>query len=182
MPTRFSSRPIRRSGTTLSNSCPLSRLQASGEAVGLQAGKAGNSEAGHMNIGAGRVVLQDDVRLDQAMQDGSFYTNEVFLQTLEREVSARHRPAPDRPADRKKLAWFDRLSAGAAEDGQRPADWRRSSCTSSSTGAAPNRAARRCWKNWKSRWRKSASGRSFPGWAGIALDRDGNYAKIQACL
>ncbi len=49
------------------------RLQASGEAVGLQAGKAGNSEAGHMNIGAGRVVLQDDVRLDLAMQDGSFY-------------------------------------------------------------------------------------------------------------
>ena len=56
-----------------------SRLQASGEAVGLQAGKAGNSEAGHMNIGAGRVVLQDDVRLDAAMKDGSFYTNEVFL-------------------------------------------------------------------------------------------------------
>jgi 2,3-bisphosphoglycerate-independent phosphoglycerate mutase len=47
-------------------------LQASGEAVGLQAGKTGNSEAGHMNLGAGRVVPQDDVRLDRAMQDGSF--------------------------------------------------------------------------------------------------------------
>lgn len=62
---------------------PHSRLQASGEAVGLQAGKPGNSEAGHINIGSGRVVLQDDVRLDAAMQDGSFFTNEVFLSTIE---------------------------------------------------------------------------------------------------
>jgi 2,3-bisphosphoglycerate-independent phosphoglycerate mutase len=61
---------------------PCCRLQASGEAVGLQPGKAGNSEAGHMNIGAGRVVLQDDVRLDHAMMDGSFYTNETFCRTM----------------------------------------------------------------------------------------------------
>ena len=59
------------------------QLQAAGEAVGLQPGKAGNSEAGHMNIGAGRVVLQDDVRLDLAMQDGSFATNEVLLRTIQ---------------------------------------------------------------------------------------------------
>jgi 2,3-bisphosphoglycerate-independent phosphoglycerate mutase len=62
---------------------PYSKLNAAGEAVGLQPGKAGNSEAGHMNIGAGRVILQDDVRLDQAMQDGSYYTNEVFQQTID---------------------------------------------------------------------------------------------------
>ena len=62
---------------------PNSRLQASGEAVGLQKNKAGNSEAGHMNIGAGRVVLQDDVRLDMAMQDGSFYVNETFVHVIE---------------------------------------------------------------------------------------------------
>jgi 2,3-bisphosphoglycerate-independent phosphoglycerate mutase len=60
-----------------------SRLQASGEAVGLQAGKAGNSEAGHLNLGSGRVVLQDDVRLDSAMKDGTFFTNETFLSTIE---------------------------------------------------------------------------------------------------
>jgi 2,3-bisphosphoglycerate-independent phosphoglycerate mutase len=60
-----------------------SNLNAAGEAVGLKAGKAGNSEAGHMNLGAGRVVLQDDVRLDQAMQDGSFYTNEILCQVIE---------------------------------------------------------------------------------------------------
>ncbi len=62
---------------------PHAQLRAAGDAVGLQPGKAGNSEAGHLNIGAGRVVLQDDVRLDLAMQDGSFYTNEVFLRAIE---------------------------------------------------------------------------------------------------
>jgi 2,3-bisphosphoglycerate-independent phosphoglycerate mutase len=62
---------------------PGSQLQAAGEAVGLQPGKAGNSEAGHMNIGAGRVVLQDDVRLDLAMQDGSFQSNPVFCRVMQ---------------------------------------------------------------------------------------------------
>jgi 2,3-bisphosphoglycerate-independent phosphoglycerate mutase len=61
---------------------PFCQLQAAGEAVGLKAEKAGNSEAGHMNIGAGRIILQDDVRLDQAMQDGTFHTNEVFIQAI----------------------------------------------------------------------------------------------------
>lgn len=61
----------------------ISYLQASGEAVGLKAGKAGNSEAGHMNIGSGRIVLQDDVKLDLAMQDGSFFRNEIFNQAID---------------------------------------------------------------------------------------------------
>jgi 2,3-bisphosphoglycerate-independent phosphoglycerate mutase len=59
-----------------------SRLQAAGEAVGLQPGKAGNSEAGHMNLGAGRIVLQDDVRLDLAVKDGTFYTNEILCRAI----------------------------------------------------------------------------------------------------
>jgi 2,3-bisphosphoglycerate-independent phosphoglycerate mutase len=66
----------------LTHRYPCSQLQAAGEAVGLKEGKAGNSEAGHMNIGAGRVVLQDDVRLDLAMQDGSFYTNEILCEAI----------------------------------------------------------------------------------------------------
>ena len=74
---------------TCSDSIPYTQLQAAGEAVGLKPGKAGNSEAGHMNIGAGRVVLQDDVRLDNAMQDGSFYTNEIFLHVIE-DVKQHH--------------------------------------------------------------------------------------------
>lgn len=67
---------------------PCALLQAAGEAVGLRPGKPGNSEAGHMNAGAGRVVLQDDVRLDQAMRDGSFYENEVLCRAIE-EARAR---------------------------------------------------------------------------------------------
>lgn len=61
-----------------------SRLQASGAAVGLENGKPGNSEAGHMNIGAGRMIPQDDVRLDAAMRDGTFYTNGVLLHSITR--------------------------------------------------------------------------------------------------
>ena len=61
---------------------PYATLEASGPAVGLAAGKTGNSEAGHINLGSSRVVLQDDVRLDNAMKDGSFAANPVFLQTL----------------------------------------------------------------------------------------------------
>ncbi len=67
---------------------PFTQLQAAGGFVGLQVGKAGNSEAGHMNIGAGHIVLQDDVRLDLAMKNGTFASNEIFCQTL-REVKQR---------------------------------------------------------------------------------------------
>ncbi len=62
---------------------PYAELDASGPAVGLAEGKTGNSEAGHINLGSGRVVLQDDVRLDNAMKDGSFAKNPVFLNTLQ---------------------------------------------------------------------------------------------------
>ena len=62
---------------------PYAKLEASGPAVGLAEGKTGNSEAGHINLGSGRVVLQDDVRLDNAMKDGSFAKNPVFLETIE---------------------------------------------------------------------------------------------------
>ncbi len=61
---------------------PNSRLRASGEDVGLQGGKPGNSEAGHNNLGAGRIVAQDDVRMDAAIKDGSFRSNPVFLHAI----------------------------------------------------------------------------------------------------
>lgn len=59
-----------------------SSLHASGGFVGLGEGKPGNSEAGHSNIGAGRVVPQDDIRLDTAIRDGSFMENPVLLQAV----------------------------------------------------------------------------------------------------
>ncbi len=58
--------------------CPHSRLAASGRAVGLPEGYMGNSEVGHLNIGAGRVVYQDMTRIDVAIEDGSFASNRVI--------------------------------------------------------------------------------------------------------
>lgn len=55
--------------------CPNSRLQASGEAVGLPEGQMGNSEVGHMNLGAGRVVYQELGRINKAVKDHEFDTD-----------------------------------------------------------------------------------------------------------
>ena len=54
-------------------------LEASGLRVGLPAGQMGNSEVGHLNLGAGRVVMQDLVRISSAIADGSFYTNAALV-------------------------------------------------------------------------------------------------------
>jgi 2,3-bisphosphoglycerate-independent phosphoglycerate mutase len=59
---------------------PRTLLEASGEAVGLPCGQIGNSEVGHLNLGAGRVVRQDLVRISGAIADGSFFTNPVFVE------------------------------------------------------------------------------------------------------
>ncbi len=58
-------------------------LDASGEAVGLPDGQMGNSEVGHLNLGAGRIVYQDLTRINLAIRDGSFYENEVFVSAVE---------------------------------------------------------------------------------------------------
>jgi len=61
---------------------PLARLKASGEEVGLPKGQMGNSEVGHLNIGAGRIVCQELPRIDKAVEDGSFFENEKFLAAI----------------------------------------------------------------------------------------------------
>ena len=58
---------------------PHTLLDASGLAVGLPEGQMGNSEVGHMNLGAGRVVVQDLVRIGQSIADGDFYRNDTLL-------------------------------------------------------------------------------------------------------
>ena len=62
---------------------PNSKLEASGEAVGLPAGQMGNSEVGHMNLGAGRVVYQELGRIHKAVKDGEFKTNAVLKSAFE---------------------------------------------------------------------------------------------------
>jgi 2,3-bisphosphoglycerate-independent phosphoglycerate mutase len=63
--------------------CPNTTLTASGPAVGLPEGKVGNSEAGHLHLGAGRRILSDRSRIDAALEDGSFFHNEAFEWALD---------------------------------------------------------------------------------------------------
>lgn len=158
----------------------MARLQASGEAVGLQAGKAGNSEAGHINIGAGRMVMQDDVRLDAAMKDGSFQKNPVFHRTIQNAMErggALHLLAlltkksshgsVDYPLALLRMA----KEAGLSEvyvhiifDGR-----------STQPGSAPA-----LLEELDAEMAKIGIGTIVDGVGrGIALDRDGNYHKIQ---
>ena len=66
----------------LLTSYPNARLEASGEAVGLPNGQMGNSEVGHMNLGAGRIVYQELGRINKAAQDGEFNTNTVIQESF----------------------------------------------------------------------------------------------------
>ena len=61
---------------------PNTRLAASGTAVGLFRGEEGNSEAGHLNLGAGRVVKQEAVMITEAIKNGTFFKNSAFEQAL----------------------------------------------------------------------------------------------------
>jgi 2,3-bisphosphoglycerate-independent phosphoglycerate mutase len=162
---------------------PYSQLHASREAVGLQAGKAGNSEAGHMNIGAGRVVLQDDVRLDQAMQDGSFYANEVFLQAID-DVKKRGTrlhllglltEKSSHGSINYPLALLKMAKAHGLENAYLHIifDGR-----STKPGSAPG-----LLEKLEDQINQIGVGQVVSGMGrGIALDRDGNYAKIQSAF
>lgn len=61
---------------------PHAQLLASGEEVGLPAGQMGNSEVGHLNIGAGRIVYQSLTRIDKSIKDGDFFENDVLLKAI----------------------------------------------------------------------------------------------------
>ena len=67
----------------LMKECPFVEGQASGLAVGLPDGQMGNSEVGHLNMGAGRIVYQELTRITKSIQDGDFFKNEEFLAAVE---------------------------------------------------------------------------------------------------
>jgi len=159
---------------------PNSCLQASGQAVGLQKNKAGNSEAGHMNIGAGRIVLQDDVRLDMAMQDGSFYTNETFVHLIEdvkeRNTSLHLIALLSEKSSHGSIDYPLALLRMAKERGLEQVyihvifDGR-----STEPGSAPA-----LLEKFERQIEEIGVGQIVTGVGrGIALDRDGNYAKTQ---
>ncbi len=157
-----------------------SKLEAAGEAVGLQSGKTGNSEAGHMNLGAGRLVLQDDVRLDQAMKDGSFQANEVFCQTIQ---EVKHRGGNlhligllTEKSSHGSMDYPLALLRIAKEEGLRDVylhmilDGR-----STEPGSAP-----RLLEKLQGKMEEIGLGQIVTAVGrGIALDRDGNYGKTQ---
>src|SRR3989344_843628 len=62
---------------------PHTELGASGEAVGLPHGEDGNTETGHLNLGAGQIVYQDLPKINMAIADGSFFTNKIFLAAID---------------------------------------------------------------------------------------------------
>jgi len=64
--------------------CPHTELSAQGRDVGLPDGQMGNSEVGHLNLGAGAIVKQDLARIDDAIADGSFFDNEALLAACDR--------------------------------------------------------------------------------------------------
>ena len=62
--------------------CPFVEGQASGMAVGLPEGQMGNSEVGHLNMGAGRIVYQELTRITKAIQDGDFFENPALMSAI----------------------------------------------------------------------------------------------------
>lgn len=77
----------------LMSSCAHTLISCSGPDVGLPAGQMGNSEVGHMNIGTGRVLFQDLLRIDNAIKDGSFGTDPAFttlFEAIKKNDSALH--------------------------------------------------------------------------------------------
>ena len=69
---------------------PHAQLITSGEAVGLPAGQMGNSEVGHMNMGAGRIVYQDLTRIDKSIRDGELFGSPVLAEAMDRCVDGQH--------------------------------------------------------------------------------------------
>lgn len=68
---------------SLLDSYPNTRLEASGEAVGLPEGQMGNSEVGHLTIGAGRVIYQELTRINKSIREGEFFKNPVLLSAVQ---------------------------------------------------------------------------------------------------
>ncbi len=92
MPTGKNMDAISAAGTPamdgLKRSCPSTVLSASGGDVGLPDGQIGNSEVGHLNLGAGRIVYQDFTRINKAVESGEFQKNPVLLEAIDRVKKA----------------------------------------------------------------------------------------------
>lgn len=73
------------------NTYPHTLLDASGPAVGLPDGQMGNSEVGHMHLGAGRIIHQDLTRINQSIETGEFFSNPTFLELIQAVKTSNNR-------------------------------------------------------------------------------------------
>ena len=67
--------------------CPFVKGYASGMAVGLPEGQMGNSEVGHLNIGAGRIVYQELTKITKAIEDGDFFENPALTEAMDHVIA-----------------------------------------------------------------------------------------------
>ncbi|MDO7653923.1 MAG: 2,3-bisphosphoglycerate-independent phosphoglycerate mutase, partial [Porticoccus sp.] len=67
---------------------PRTLIGTSGLAVGLPEGQMGNSEVGHITLGAGRVVYQNFTRINKAVDEGDFFTNQIYTQAIDNAITA----------------------------------------------------------------------------------------------
>ena len=72
----------------LTQEFPNTLINTSGNAVGLPEGQMGNSEVGHMNLGAGRIVYQNFTRINKSIEDGDFFENPTFTEAVDKAVAA----------------------------------------------------------------------------------------------
>jgi len=86
---------------------PHATLKTSGEEVGLPEGQMGNSEVGHLNIGAGRIVYQELTRINKSIRDGDFFKNTVLLDAIQKAKS-----------EKKKLHLIGLVSKGGVHSSQ----------------------------------------------------------------
>lgn len=97
---------------------PTSRLSASGLDVGLPVGQMGNSEVGHTNIGAGRVVFQDLPRITKAIEDGSFFQNPAYRKAHDGRQRAGDRSPHLWPALRRRRPLPHHPHGGGSKNGR----------------------------------------------------------------
>ena len=139
----------------LMKECPFVQGQASGLYVGLPDGQMGNSEVGHLNMGAGRIVYQDLTRITKAIQDGDFFENEVLVKAMEnvkKNGSQLHMYGAYTATIRMCMPCWR---------WQRDTDLTRCLSMRSLTGVTPRpRAVRITRRNCRTRWMRSVSASS----------------------
>ena len=97
---------------------PNTLIQTSGHYVGLPDGQMGNSEVGHLNIGAGRIVHMDSTRIELMIQNGEFFSHPVLLSAMKNARAGGRRSASVRVAFRWRCAFLPNPPLCSAQDGE----------------------------------------------------------------